>query len=120
MRSLEVADFSKPDETRRFRKGKVELVKMDGVKVGRATYEPGWRWSKSIKPQAKTASCQAPHFQYHVSGRLRIQMEDGTSRVVKAGEVSMVPPGHDAWVVGREPVVVVDFQGMLHYAEAHS
>jgi hypothetical protein len=114
---LEVASFEKPTETRTFKKGKVDLVKIGGVKVGRAVYEPGWRWSRSLKSQAKTESCDARHFQYHLSGTLHIEMDDGSSKNVKAGEVSSIPPGHDAWVVGKQSVVVVDFQGMLHYAE---
>lgn len=118
MASLEVIGFDEPDETRKFRKGRVDVSKIGGVRVGRAVYEPGWRWSTCLKPSEKTEWCEAPHFQYHVSGRFHIETEDGTSRVVSAGEVSFVPCPHDAWVVGKEPVVVVDFQGMAHYAEA--
>jgi len=93
------------------------LVRIGGVEVGRAVFEPGWRWSKSLKDQAMTKSCDAPHFQYHLAGKMHIVMDDGTERDVTAGEVSFVPPGHDAWVVGKRRVVVVDFQGMRHYAE---
>jgi mannose-6-phosphate isomerase-like protein (cupin superfamily) len=73
-----------------------------------------------VKPIAKTDSCEAPHFQYHVSGVLHIVMNDGTSKDVGPGEISLVPPGHDAWVVGNEPVVVVDFQGLTDYAKQPS
>jgi len=86
--------------------------------VGRAILEPGWRWADSVKPIAKTRSCEAPHFQYHVAGVLRVRMDDGTEFDCKAGDVSSLAPGHDAWVVGEEPVVVVDFQGMIDYARA--
>jgi hypothetical protein len=96
---------------------KVELVKIGGAMVGRAVSQPGWKWSESVKPIAKTKSCEAPHFQYHVSGTLRVRMDDGTERDLKAGDVSLLPSGHDAWVVGNDPVVVVDFQGMLDYAK---
>ena len=113
----ELKDFSKPDEVREFPKGKVELVKIGNATVGRATFQPGWKWSESVQPLAKTASCEAPHFQYHVSGTLMVKMDDGTLLECKAGDVSLVPTGHDAWVVGDEPVVVVDFQGMLDYAK---
>jgi len=113
----ELKDFSKPDEVREFPKGKVELVKIGNATVGRATFQPGWKWSESVQPLAKTASCEAPHFQYHVSGTLMVKMDDGTLLECKAGDVSLVPTGHDAWVVGNEPVVVVDFQGMLEYAK---
>lgn len=115
---MEVISFEKPDETRRFKKGRVDVAKIGGVRVGRAVYEPGWRWSTSLGLSEKAEWCEATHFQYHVSGRFHIEMEDGTSRVVSPGEVSFVPCPHDAWVVGKEPVVVVDFQGMAHYAEA--
>ena len=118
MAKMEVKGFAKPEETRKFDKGKLDLVKIGGAIVGRAEFQPGWKWSKSVKPIVKTKSCEAPHFQYHLSGTLRIKMDDGTMKDVKAGEISLVPPGHDAWVVGKEPVVMVDFQGMVDYAKA--
>jgi mannose-6-phosphate isomerase-like protein (cupin superfamily) len=117
MEKLEVKSFGNPDEVRTFDKGKLELIKVGGALIGRATFQPGWRWSASVKPIAKTESCQAPHFQYQISGTIRIRMDDGTERDVTAGEVAWVPSGHDAWVVGNEPVVVVDFQGMADYAK---
>jgi len=113
-----VKGFAKPDEVREFPKGRVEIVKMGGGVVGRATFEPGWRWSESVKPLAGTDSCEAPHFQYHVSGTLMVLMDDGTELECRPGDVSLLPSGHDAWVVGDEPVVVVDFQGMVDYARA--
>jgi hypothetical protein len=116
MPKIEVKKLDNPDETRKFEKGKVELVKIGGATVGRARFEPGWRWSKHVKPIAKTKSCEAPHFQYHLSGVLHIVMDDGTERDVGPGEISLVPTGHDGWVVGNEPVVVIDFQGMVDYA----
>ena len=109
--------FGKPDEVREFLKGKVELIKIGGATIGRATLEPGWKWSTSVKPMAKTNSFEAPHFQYHVSGVLMVKMDDGSLLECKAGDVSLLPMGHDAWVVGNEPVVVVDFQGMVDYAK---
>jgi hypothetical protein len=114
----EVRNFGKPDEVREFPKGRLELVKIGGATVGRAVLQPGWRWATSVKPIAKTKSCQAPHLQYHVSGVLRIKMDDGSEFDARAGDVCSIPPGHDAWVVGNEPVVVVDFQGMVDYAKA--
>jgi len=115
--SIKVKSLTKPDEVRLFDKGKVELVELAGRTVGRAVFEPGWRWSESVKPIAKTKSCEAPHFQYHLSGTLKIVMDDGTETICRAGDVSYVPTGHDAWVVGNEPVVVVDFQGLIDYAK---
>jgi hypothetical protein len=112
------ASFDTPAEVRTFPLGKVELVNIDGAMIGRATFEPGWRWSKDVKPIAGTASCEAPHFQYHVSGTLRVRMDDGTEFDCKPGDVSMLPSGHDAWVVGNVPAVVIDFQGMVDYAKS--
>ncbi|MBI4020425.1 MAG: cupin domain-containing protein [Candidatus Aenigmarchaeota archaeon] len=116
MGKIEVRNFKSPDEVRTFERGKVELVKIGGAMVGKATFEPGWKWSKHVKPLAKTKSCEAPHFQYHLSGTLHAVMDDGTEKDIRAGEVSSLSTGHDAWVVGKEPVVVVDFQGMVDYA----
>jgi hypothetical protein len=116
MASLEVKRLNKPDETRTFEKGKAELVKLGGATIGRLRLEPGWKWSTHLKPIAKTRSCEAPHFQYHLSGVIHIVMDDGTERDIGPGEVSLVPPGHDAWVVGNQAVEVVDFQGLVDYA----
>ena len=113
----EIKNFSKPDEVREFPKGKVEIIKIGGATIGKATFEPGWKWSESVQPIAKTKSCEGPHFQYHLSGRIMIKMDDGTMIEGKPGDVSLLPAGHDAWVVGDEPVVVVDFQGMVDYAK---
>jgi mannose-6-phosphate isomerase-like protein (cupin superfamily) len=118
MKKMETKSFGVPDEVRKFDKGKVELVNIGGVTIGRAVFEPGWKWSTSVKPIVNTKSCEAPHFQYHVSGTLKVVMDDGTEKELKAGDVSLLPSGHDAWVVGNEPVVVVDFQGMVDYAKA--
>jgi len=114
----ELKRFNTPDEVREFPKGKLELVKIGGATIGRATFEPGWRWSTSLQPIVKTKSCEAPHFQYHIAGTLMIQMDDGKTFEAKAGDVSLLPIGHDAWVVGNEPAVVVDFQGMIDFAKA--
>jgi len=110
--------FERPDEVREFPKGRLELVTINGVTLGRAIFEPGWRWLTSVQPLAKSKSCEAPHFQYHVSGALWIRMDDGTEFECRAGDVSLLPSGHDAWVVGTEPAVVVDFQGMIDYAKS--
>jgi hypothetical protein len=118
MKTMEVKSLNAPEEVRKFDKGKVELVNIGGAAIGRAVFEPGWKWSTSVKPLVNTTSCEAPHFQYHVSGTLRVIMDDGTEKDLRAGDVSLLPSGHDAWVVGNEPVVVVDFQGMVDYAKA--
>jgi hypothetical protein len=95
----------------------VELVTVGDVTFGRATLQPGWKWSSCVKPIAQTESCQASHLQYHVSGRLRVKMEDGEETEFGPGEVSFIPPGHDAWVVGNEPAVIIDTSGLTHYAK---
>jgi hypothetical protein len=117
MAQMQRKSLSKPDETRTFPLGRLELVSLNGVTFGRGTFEPGWRWSTSVKPVVKTASCEAPHLQYHVSGRLHVIMDDGSKMEFGPGDVSALPPGHDAWVVGNEPVVVIDTSGMGQYAK---
>jgi hypothetical protein len=112
----ELKSFEAPDAVREFPKGRLELIKVGGAMIGRAVFEPGWRWATSVQPIAKTKSCEAPHFQYHVAGVLRIKMDDGTEFDCSPGDVSLLPSGHDAWVIGEEPAVVVDFQGMLDNA----
>ncbi|MFH1144534.1 MAG: cupin domain-containing protein [Candidatus Eisenbacteria bacterium] len=118
MVTAELKRFGKPDEVREFPKGRVELIKIGGATIGRAIFEPGWRWATSIQPIAKTKSCEVPHLQYHVSGVLRVRMDDGSEFDCRAGDVSLLPSGHDGWVVGNEPVVVVDLQGMVDYAKS--
>ena len=109
--------FAKPDEIREFPRGRAELVKIGGGEVGRLVFQPGWRWSNDVKPIAKTASCEAPHFQYHVSGRLAIRMNDGREIVAGPGDITSLPSGHDAWVVGDEPAVVIDWFAASNYAK---
>lgn len=118
MEKAEMKSFGKPDEVREFPNGRVELITIGGATIGRAIFELGWRWSTSVQPLAGTNSCEAPHFQYHVSGVLMVRMDDGTEFECRAGDVSLLPSGHDAWTVGDEPAVVVDFQGMLDYAKS--
>jgi hypothetical protein len=109
--------FARPDETRSFERGLVDLVDIAGSQIGRLTLQPGWRWSDHVKPIAGTELCEAPHFQYHVQGVLRIQMADGTEFDAYPGDVTALPQGHDAWVVGDEPVVIVDWWGASDYAK---
>ncbi len=116
MPAAEHKEFAVPDETRRFGRGRVDLVQIGGSEIGRLTLEPGWRWSEHVKPIAGTDLCEAPHFQYHVSGVLHIEMADGTALDAGPGSVTALPQGHDAWVVGDESVVLVDWWGASNYA----
>jgi quercetin dioxygenase-like cupin family protein len=106
-----------PDETRTFENGRVDLVQIDGGTVGRATFEPGWRWSLHVKPIAQTDSCQAAHAAYVVSGRMTVVSDSGEQVDYGPGDVMVVPPGHDAWVIGDEACVSVDWSGMANYAK---
>jgi hypothetical protein len=109
--------FATPDETRSFPHGEAEILNIGGGQVGRLVFQPGWRWSRDVKPIAHTESCEAPHFQYHVSGKLGIRMDDGTELVAGPGDITSLPSGHDAWVIGDEPAVVVDWYGASRYAK---
>lgn len=117
MQGYERKDFANPDEVRTFDKGRLELVNVGNGTVGRLVLEPGWRWSESVKPLAGTEWCEAPHFQYHASGRIKIITSGGEEFEVGPGEVSSLPSGHDAVVVGEDPAIIVDFYGATHYAE---
>jgi hypothetical protein len=101
-KTFELKSLNSPEEVRKFDKGKVELVNVAGAAIGRATFEPGWKWSTCVKPIAKTNTCQAAHYGYQLSGTLTTRMDDGTERTSKAGDVLNIPPGHDAWVVGND------------------
>jgi hypothetical protein len=114
--ATEHKSFAQPDEVRTFAHGRAEILKVGDGEVGRLIFEPGWRWSHDVQPIAGTASCEAPHMQFHVSGRLAIRMDDGTEFVAVPGDVTSLPSGHDAWVVGDETVVTVDWFGASNYA----
>jgi quercetin dioxygenase-like cupin family protein len=109
-----------PEEIRPFmdEMGKLELVNLDAGPVGRATFLPGWRWSEHVKPIAKTDSCEAAHLGYFVSGRMNVVMDDGQEMEFGPGDLAVIPSGHDAWIVGDEPCVVIDWQGFADYAKS--
>jgi hypothetical protein len=116
-KGIEKKSLNKPDETRTFTKGKLEVVKLEKGIVGRATFEPGWKWSECVKPIAKTASCQTAHFGYVISGRMKVVMDDGSETEYGPGDAMNVAPGHDAWIVGNDACVCIDVTGAEHYAE---
>lgn len=108
--------LDRPDETRSFEaRGRVDIVNLDDVTVGRGVVEPGWRWSRHAKPIANTESCQATHTGYVLSGAMGVAMDDGTEGEARAGDAFVIPPGHDAWTVGNAPCVFLDFSGMADY-----
>ncbi|KAB1139921.1 cupin domain-containing protein [Streptomyces luteolifulvus] len=117
---FEVKTLDKPDERRDFPRGHLEAVHMSGLDFAIATFEPGWRWSESVGPIAGTKSCEVHHNGYVVEGRMRVRMDDGGEGELGPGDVFVVPPGHDAWVVGDEQCVVYDFAGQMakDYAKA--
>lgn len=118
MPTVEARLLSKPDETRPFEShGQVELVNIAGNLVGRGTFEPGWMWSRHVKPIAGTDLCDTSHFGYCVSGRMTIKMADGDEVEFGPGTIVSIPPGHDAWVDGDEPCVFIDFGDIAKYAK---
>ncbi|HYG79069.1 MAG TPA: cupin domain-containing protein [Pyrinomonadaceae bacterium] len=109
--------FEEPDETRVFEKGKLEIVRIGGMTVGRATYEPGWRWSEHVSPVAGTPLCEVEHVGMVLAGRAMAAMQDGAEVELSAGSLFHVPPvPHDSWVIGDEPYVSIHFMGADQYA----
>ncbi len=108
--------FDAPDESRTLEKGRVDIVELGEVAVGQAVFEPGWRWSDHVKPIVGTEWCEVHHLGFVVSGRLVVEMTDGPTLELRAGDAFEVPPGHDAWVVGDEPWVSVDYAGRRLFA----
>lgn len=109
--------FESPDESRTFTKGKFELIKIGDMTIGRATYEPGWKWSEHVGPGVGATSCMVDHIGMVVSGRAMVKMDDGTELEISAGDVFAIGPGHDSWVIGDEPYVSLHFLGADEYAK---
>lgn len=116
--------FESPDEIRTFPKGKFEIIHIGGMTIGRATYEPGWRWSEHVGRETGARSCQVEHVGIVISGRATAAMDNGTVHMMKAGDLFYIPPGHDSWVIGDEPYVSIHLMGASDYArhstERHS
>ena len=108
--------FEQPDEVREFIKGKFEIVRIGSMTIGRASYEPGWKWSEHVGPGRGTALCEVEHIGLVVSGSVACQMNDGRYYEMKAGDLFYIGPGHDSWVVGDEPYVSLHFFGAEGYA----
>jgi hypothetical protein len=121
MRSSEMLDvilkrFEQPDEIRTFPKGKFDLIQIGGMTIGRATYQPGWKWSVDVGAAAGAKMCQVEHIGMVISGKATAAMEDGRVIEMRAGDVFYIAPGHDSWVVGDEPYVSLHFLGAEKYA----
>lgn len=112
----EAKNLDTPDDKRSFDHGQIALVNLPGATIGRATFAPGWRWSTDVKPTAGTDSCQIAHTAYVLSGRMQVRMDDGTEIDLGPGDAHVVGPGHDAWVLGDEPLVTIDFAGATQFA----
>jgi quercetin dioxygenase-like cupin family protein len=117
MAKMESKSFDNPEETRSINKGKIEVVKLGEVTAMRVRFEPGWKWSECVKPVVGTESCQVGHLMHVVSGRMGVRMDDGSQAEFGPGDVGVIPPGHDAWIVGDEAFVGIDFQGGAVYAK---
>jgi quercetin dioxygenase-like cupin family protein len=109
--------FAQPDEVRTFEKGKFELIRIGGMTIGRATYEPGWKWSEHVGKASGATSCAVEHVGMVVSGCATAAMDDGRVIEMKAGDIFYIAPGHDSWVVGDEPYVSLHFLGADQYAQ---
>src|SRR5207245_2445333 len=118
MASVEAKSMDTPDETRRPEKTAVDVVHVGDTEVGRLTLQPGWKWSECVKPVVKTESCEVEHLGFVVSGELHIAHEDGTALDLRPGEAYRIAPGHDAWVLGDEPFVGVEFKSAAVYAKS--
>jgi quercetin dioxygenase-like cupin family protein len=116
---LRIARFDQPDERRAFELGVFDVLNIGGAVVGRARYEPGWRWSTHVGAATGEAMCPVEHLGVVVSGRAAVLMEDGKELVMEAGDVFAIPGGHDSWVVGDEPYVSLHILGASEYASGH-
>lgn len=110
--------FEHPDEVRTFEKGKFEIVNLGGMTLGRATYQPGWKWSEHVGKASGAKSCQVEHVGLVVSGRATAAMDDGRVIEMKPGDLFYIEPGHDSWVVGDQPYVSLHLMGAGQYAKA--
>jgi len=118
MARLQRRRFEDTQDVRVTGRGRVEVVELDDRSVAKITWLPGWRWSVDVKPIAGTEWCQSHHLALSLSGRVRVQMQDGVELEIGPGEIYEIPPGHDAWVIGDEPFVSVDFEAMRGFAKA--
>jgi quercetin dioxygenase-like cupin family protein len=117
MYTLDLKRFDAPDEVRVFEKGKFELLHLGGMTIGRATYEPGWRWSEHVGKAIGKKSCDVEHVGMVLSGCATAAMDNGNVKEMCAGDLFYIAPGHDSWVVGEQPYVSLHFLGAADYAK---
>lgn len=110
-------NMNTPDEIRTPPKTRIEVVNLDNHTIMRATFQPGWKWSECVKPTAGTNSCQVSHVMYIISGKMKIVMDNGAESEAGPGDAAVIPPGHDAWIIGNEPCVAIDFAAGHTYAK---
>jgi len=108
--------FDTPDETRTFERGTLDIIRIAGTTLGRARYEPGWKWSQHVAPLVGTRSCQVAHLGLVLEGRAMVRMDDGAECELRSGDVFEIAPGHDSWVVGDQPYVSIHLMGAEQYA----
>jgi hypothetical protein len=118
MAAMQTKSLNTPEETRTLPLTTIEVITFGDLSLMKLTLQPGWRWSEQVKPSAGTASCEVPHFNYGLSGRLHVRMDDGAESEIGPGDAQLLPPGHDAWVVGDQPYVGLDFQGGHLYGKS--
>ena len=114
---LQKKNLDSPDEILSFEKEKIQIINLGGITIAKVTLEPGWSWEKYVKPRVKTNSCQVPHTSLVISGRAKTVMDDGTETESGPGDVGIVPAGHNTWVLGDEPCVIIDFAGIEDYVK---
>ena len=117
---LTLIPLDQPSETREFEKGRFEVYSVGPLTLGRATYQPGWKWSEHVGAATGERLCQVEHVGLVLSGAAAVLMSDGSERVMREGEFFYVPPGHDSWVVGDEPYVSLHIMGSESYAAGES
>lgn len=120
MTSIVKKSFDSRDELRNPPKTRIEVVDLNGLTAMRAVFQPGWKWSECVKPTAGTESCEVAHLGYMLSGEMVVKMDDGDEPHLKAGEAVSIPPGHDAWIVGDDECVFIDFQGAANYGRSQT
>ena len=116
MARLQKRSLSQPDEVRPVGRGRLEVVEIGDAAFGRIVYEPGWRWTTDVRPIVGTELCEIHHMGYVIAGKLHLEMRDGSSLEAETGDIFECPPGHDAWVIGDEPWISIDWAGRRHYA----